>query len=83
VQRQVRGHFEKDVADEEHAGCEAELGRAEGEVIVHAVRCGEPDRGAIEVVDEEHQGDEGDESPGDFPDRAAGDVRLWRGLVPR
>ena len=55
VQREVGGHLEQDVADEEDARGEPELGGAEAEVFVHAVGGGEADRGAVEVVDEEHQ----------------------------
>jgi hypothetical protein len=68
VEREVRGHLEQDVADEEDARGEAELGGRQGEILVHAVGGGEADGGAVEVVDEEHQRDEGHQADGDLAD---------------
>jgi hypothetical protein len=68
MQRKVGRDLEQDVADEEDARREAELGGGQAEVFVHAVGSGEPDRGAVEVVDEEHQRHERDQSHGDLAD---------------
>ena len=68
VQGEVAGHLEQDVADEEDARREAELGGGEREVVVHAVGGGEADRRAVEVVDEEHQRDERHQPHGDLLD---------------
>ena len=47
----------------------------EPEVVVHAVGAGERDRGAVQVVDEEHQGDERHEPHRDFAYRRTLDGR--------
>ena len=57
VQGQVAGDFQQDVADEEDTGGEAELGRREGQISVHAVGAGEGDGRAVQIVDEEHESD--------------------------
>ena len=76
VQGQVAGDLEQDVADEEDAGREAELGCGEGEVGVHAVGAGERDGRPVQVVDEEHQGDERHQPDCHFPDCRFFDHRL-------
>ena len=75
VQGEVAGDLQQDVADEEDAGGEAELGGGEAEVVVHAVGAGERDRGAVQVVDEEHQGDERDKTHRDLAYRRTLDGR--------
>jgi hypothetical protein len=68
VEGQVGGDLQDDVADEEDPGREPELGGRHGEVLGHAVRAGEPDGGAVQVVDEEHQGYERHQSCRDLLD---------------
>ena len=79
VQREVRGHLEQDVADEEDARREAELRGAQREVLVHAVGGGEADGGAVEVVDEEHQRHEGHQTQRDLSNGRFRDGRLYAG----
>ncbi|EEF24695.1 conserved hypothetical protein [Ricinus communis] len=88
VQGQVAGDFQQHIADEEHAGGEAELGGGQRQVLGHAVGAGERDRGAIQEVDEEHQPDERHEphrdlADGRFLDRAGGGLHIVSWLVAR
>ena len=69
VERHVARDLQQDVAGEEDARREPELGCRQPEVLVHAVRSGEGDRGPVQIVDEEHHGDERNEPQRDLPDR--------------
>src|SRR5699024_12234912 len=66
VQREIRGHLEDKVAEEEDPGGKSELVRAHREVLVHPARSGDAEVRAIEVVDEVHRDDEGDEADEDL-----------------
>ena len=76
VQGQVAGDLQQDVADEEDAGREAELRRREGQVRVHAVGAGKRDGRPVQVIDEEHQGDERHQPDRHFLDCGFFDHRL-------
>ena len=62
VQHEVARHLEQQVADEEHARRDAEQRGREPQLLVHAVGPGEPDVHPVQVVDEVHQHQQGDEA---------------------
>ena len=62
LQREVRGHFEQEVADEEQAGPEAEDRGRQAHVLVH-VDGGKAYIHAIKERDEVEQHDEGNNTP--------------------
>jgi hypothetical protein len=67
VQKQIRGHLEDEISEEEHAGPEAEHGRREAKRLVHGQRR-EADVDPVEIGDEIANNQERDQPPGDLPD---------------
>ena len=74
IQRQVAGDLEQAVADEEHAGAEAELRRRQPDRLVHRQR-GEADVVAIEVVEDVADDQDRHQPPADLGEDAAFRVR--------
>ena len=69
VQRQITWHLKDYVANKENAGGKSKLGGRQAKILVHAVGTGKGNRCPIEIVDEEHQGQEGDQPDSELPYR--------------
>src|SRR5208282_3919418 len=79
VQDDVRGHFEQKIRKEEYARAEAERRLGELEVGIHR-QLGEADVHSVEISDEIAEDQEGDESPGQLPDRTSFDFVFHKPL---
>jgi hypothetical protein len=65
----ITWHLKNYVANEENAGGEPKLSGRKLKILVHSVRSREGNGCPIEIVDEEHQGEKGDEPDGELCDR--------------
>lgn len=80
-QREVARHLSEEVTDKEQSGSPAIDRGGEREVLVHGQR-GETDIDPVEIAQEVHQNDDGQESPSYFADGLPSDC-LVHGVAPQ